>query len=174
MSKEAEQLLLEFIVPSRDRCNTLDKQFVLQKAAQLERTEAKARGADPRWPDGKASEKWWRGFKKRHGIPLRSCQVQGLGPCFLNRFLSLMSQHLADSALIELRSVSRRKTFSAYQSPRTLSKDRRAHKMTGTMDKIKHAAESMKDKITGHGKHVSFSPLCCSLTCIRIAFRKVV
>ena len=80
LSAETEQKLLCYVQLCRRLCNALDKKYILQRAAQLEKIEAKAQKREPKWPDGIASDKWWRGYKKRHGNVLRSCQV---GHCFL-------------------------------------------------------------------------------------------
>ncbi|GLC67070.1 hypothetical protein PLESTF_000511700 [Pleodorina starrii] len=54
---------------------TLTKIEVRCLAAEMEAIEAKAAGHKPRWDEGAAaSEKWWRGYKQRHGVVLRSTQ----------------------------------------------------------------------------------------------------
>ncbi|GLC46432.1 hypothetical protein PLESTB_001720900 [Pleodorina starrii] len=54
---------------------TLTKIEVRCLAAEMEAIEAKAAGHKPRWAEGAAaSEKWWRGYKQRHGVVLRSTQ----------------------------------------------------------------------------------------------------
>jgi hypothetical protein len=74
LSENAEAQLLDYIARCRRLASTLDKDHVLQKAAELEKIEAEAQGRRPKWPEGMATDKWWRGFKSRTGVVMRCCQ----------------------------------------------------------------------------------------------------
>ena len=76
LSAEYETLLVTWIMGMCVRLRTPPKYQVLCVAAELEAEQASMQGREPRWPvGGPASVKWWRGFKKRHGVRLRNCQV---------------------------------------------------------------------------------------------------
>jgi hypothetical protein len=69
------QVLLSYIGDVSKRRLTPTIADVRRAAAELETVEAKAAKREPRWPEGSASKDWWLGFKGRHALRLRSCQV---------------------------------------------------------------------------------------------------
>ncbi|GLC73224.1 hypothetical protein PLESTF_001353100 [Pleodorina starrii] len=68
-------MLLKYIHDMGARRLTPTIADVRRAATELESVEAKEAQRKPRWPDGQASQDWWYGFKARHGLRLRSCQV---------------------------------------------------------------------------------------------------
>jgi len=57
LSENAEAQLLKYIARCRRLASTVDKDHVLQKAAELEKIEAEAQGQKPKWPEGMVADK---------------------------------------------------------------------------------------------------------------------